>query len=72
MMKTIKLLAMAFCTIISATTATAQETAEEATVSTEKTWTFDEYAPIDNTCAHWATTDSLPTTATTQARHAMW
>lgn len=39
---------MAFCTIISATTATAQETAEEATVSTEKTWTFDEYAPIDN------------------------
>lgn len=47
-MKTIKLFATVALAIATSTSCYAQETNEETQVSVEKTWTFDEYAPIDN------------------------
>ena len=47
-MKTIKLFAATLIAVTTATSVYAQETTEEVQVSEEKTWTFDDYAPIDN------------------------
>jgi hypothetical protein len=47
-MKTATFFAAALVALAASTAAHAQEETEEAQVSTEKIWTFDDYAPIDN------------------------